>query len=172
MGIERSSAQCNKCVLVSFTSLWRNTWDNQRRKDLLWFIGSVVSVHGWLDPFFLGLCWGRAPWLRGMGEQKCLPHDSQEAERWTGNGQRQEIPFKALPSSPLPPLPVTYFLQQGVTSQFLSLLNNTMKLLLICQWSNPLKSEPSWSKHFPRAPSAINQTFNKWDFGGHFRFKP
>jgi hypothetical protein len=43
-------------VLISFVSLWQNTWDNWlwRRKDLFWF---TVSVHGLLAPL-LWTCGG------------------------------------------------------------------------------------------------------------------
>jgi hypothetical protein len=41
-------------VLVSFPALWRNSWDNQRkrRKDLFWLMVSEVSIHSQLALLF------------------------------------------------------------------------------------------------------------------------
>jgi hypothetical protein len=69
-----------------FLSLWQNNWHKQlkRRKDSF----SEISVHSHLAPLFLGLCWGRAWWWKGIVEQSCSPHGGQEAERDSQEGTR------------------------------------------------------------------------------------
>lgn len=95
-------------VLVSFPSLWQNSWANQllRRKHLFWFMVLEASVHSWLAPLLFGLWQGRTSWCGGTGlEQSCSPHDHQKQEKrrdWSSSILQGHASKAIVPLGPTP----------------------------------------------------------------------
>jgi hypothetical protein len=90
-------------------------------------------------------------------KQNCSPNGSQDAE-----GEEELETRCIFPGHrPTPPLPVTYFLHQGPTSNFSPPLNN----VIISQGIHPLiKPDPSWPNHLSITPPAGDQVINIWAF--------
>jgi hypothetical protein len=58
-------------VLISFLSLWQNTWDEQLLKGGKVYFGFWFqnSVHGWLSSLSLGLWQARTSWQAHVAEE-------------------------------------------------------------------------------------------------------
>jgi hypothetical protein len=69
-------------VIINFSSLWLNTWDNQlkRRKSFFWFSFRVFSPWS-LGPVALDLWCHITSWWKTVAEEVYLSYGSKEAKR-------------------------------------------------------------------------------------------
>jgi hypothetical protein len=68
-------------LLTSFSSLWENTWETQRRKNLFWLTVQRFWSRSHLILSFLCTRWGRASWWKGMQRKAAHLMAERETER-------------------------------------------------------------------------------------------
>jgi hypothetical protein len=93
-------------VLVSFLSLWQNTWGNQllREQGLFWLMVSGVSVHSWLGLLFFE-AYSKAehcgPW-EAQGRGNCSSHGNKKAKREEVEGPGFQKPLQVCAPNDFP----------------------------------------------------------------------
>jgi hypothetical protein len=124
-------------ALVRIFVIVTNTKRNNLKGGRIYF-GSCFQK---FQPMVSWLCC-----FRPVARQKhhgggCLSHGSQEAKREPGDKIHLSRAH-----------PVAHFLQLGLTSYSPTPLHDVIILLVQSGINPPVKAEPSWSNHFPKAP--------------------